>query len=75
MHARRIKNQRWERSEAYLWGTKAEKNRTQERGKETGEKHSGNKSAETRGGPASVPLNKLVRAREGSGNAKTGSDP
>ena len=35
--------------------TKEEKNRTQERGKETGGKRGGNESAETRGGPALIP--------------------
>jgi|GEM_PF-2260965 len=56
-------------------GTKVEKNWTQGRGKETGEKRGGNKSAETRGGPALIPTNEPARAGEGSGNAETGSDP
>ena len=64
-----------EKPEADPRGTKVEENRTQGRGKETGEKRGGNKSAETRGGPALIPTNEPARAGEGSGNAETGSDP
>ena len=67
-------NQRWGKPEADPRGTKVEENRTQGRGKETGEKRGGNESAETRGGPALIPTNEPARAGEGSGNAETGSD-